>query len=69
MGYMFVLGQCYGCKRMFSFNADWVPSVPINGVREPICRDCVERANPQRIANGLDPIVPHPEAYEPQEVA
>jgi len=67
MGWMFVLGECYGCGRMFTFNADHVPSIPIDGVREPICRDCVERANPERVKNGLEPIVPHPDAYEPQE--
>ena len=67
MGWMFVLGECYGCGRMFTFNADHVPSIPIDGVREPICRNCVERANPERVKNGLEPIVPHPDAYEPQE--
>jgi hypothetical protein len=45
-----------------------VPSLPANvsptGTREPICRDCVERANPRRIANGLEPIKPHADAYE-----
>lgn len=63
-GYMFVLGECFGCGKLFTFNAEWVPSIPINGVREPICRECVERANPQRIQNGLEPIRVHPDAYE-----
>jgi len=39
--------------------------VRVNGVREPICRDCVERVNPTRIAKGLEPIVPLPDAYDP----
>lgn len=68
MGYMLVLGPCIGCNRTFSFNPDKVPSVTYRGQREPVCRDCVERANPVRIANGLRPIVPDPEAYEPEEV-
>jgi hypothetical protein len=68
MAYMSVIGPCYGCGRVFSFNADWVPSVIVNGQREPICLACVERANPLRIASGLEPIKPHPDAYEPQEV-
>jgi len=68
MGYMFVYGPCYGCGRVFAFNASHVPSIPINGVREPICRACVEQANPHRVKNGLAPIVIHPEAYEPEEV-
>jgi hypothetical protein len=65
-------GQCYGCKRTFSFNRERVPSIHVNaqgkpdpkGAREPICRECVERANPRRIANGLPPIVIVEGAYE-----
>jgi len=37
------------------------------GAREPICRKCVERANPERIANGLPPIVILEGAYEAVE--
>jgi len=72
MGYEIVIGECFSCKRRFGFNAEHVPSVPAHlsgtGTREPICRECVEWANPERVKNGLDPIVPHPDAYEPQEV-
>ena len=65
-------GQCYGCKRTFSFNRERVPSIHVNaqgkpdpkGTREPICRECVERASPRRIANGLPPIVILEGAYE-----
>ena len=57
-------GQCYGCKRLFSFNPVRVPSVVVNGSREPICINCVTVANPKRIANGLPPIVPAADAYE-----
>ena len=62
---VFVLGECIGCRRLFSFSPSRVPSIPINGTREPVCRDCVERVNPRRLANGLDPIVPLPGAYDP----
>ena len=64
---MFALGyaQCYGCKQPFGFNPVRVPSVRIDGVREPVCPNCVAIANPKRIANGLAPIVPLPDAYEP----
>jgi hypothetical protein len=41
-----------------------VPSITYNGDRKPICRDCVTRVNPMRIANGLEPIVPFPDAYD-----
>ena len=68
MGYMYVMGNCIGCGILFTFNADWVPSVMVQGTREPICRDCVARVNPIRAQKGLDPIRIHPDAYEPQEV-
>lgn len=66
---MMVMGACFGCGRVFSFNAERVPSIPIEGDRKPICEACVQRANPQRVRNGLEPIVVLPGAYEPQEVA
>ena len=66
-GYMFVLGPCAGCGTVFAFNADLVPSVRVNGQREPICAACVTAANPIRRAHGLDPIVVHPDAYQPSE--
>lgn len=65
-GYMFVVGDCYACRRLFTFNPERVPSVVVAGEREPICADCVERANPMRAANGLPPIVPLPGAYDPE---
>ena len=65
MGYAMCYGPCFGCKHFFSYNPVHVPSLPINGTREPICQACVNLANPRRIANGLAPIVPHPDAYEP----
>jgi hypothetical protein len=69
MGYALCTSECLFCRRVFSYNPMRVPSLPANvsptGTREPICRECVEAANPRRIANGLEPIVPHPDAYEP----
>lgn len=63
MGYALATSTCYGCGRLFSYNPVRVPSIRINGSREPICGDCISRANPKRVANGLDPIVPHRDAY------
>ena len=68
MAYMYVLGPCFSCGRIFTFSAERVPSIVVNGEREPVCAYCVERANPGRIRNGLDPIIPLPGAYEPDEV-
>ena len=64
MGYALCYGPCIGCHRTFEFNPMRVPSVTWNGTREPICRNCVLRANVKRKANGLPPIVPLPDAYE-----
>lgn len=69
MAFMYVTALCYGCNEPFSFNPERVPSIPIDGVRQPVCQRCVDRVNPTRVKNGLEPIKPHPEAYEPLEVA
>jgi len=67
MGYMLAYGACVRCKRDFYFNPARVPSVRLNGHREAVCQACVEEVNPQRVANGLEPIVPLPGAYEPAD--
>ena len=67
MGYMIATGTCINCGRLFQFNPELVPSVRVNGHREPACLACVEAANPQRRANGLEEIRIHPGAYQPQE--
>jgi hypothetical protein len=77
MAYMFVMGPCYTCGALMTYNPDHVPSIPIDpatgqsapgGVRQAVCAACVRRANPERVKNGLPEIVVHPDAYEPQEV-
>jgi hypothetical protein len=65
MGYAFCAGPCCGCGQPFVFNPRRVPSIRINGHRQPICRSCIARVNPMRRANGLEEIVPLPDAYEP----
>ena len=65
MSVMIAIAPCIGCGVPFGFNPDLVPSVTIAGEREPICATCVSIANPRRIANGLEPIVPLPGAYAP----
>jgi hypothetical protein len=64
-GYVFATGQCVACRRLFSFNPHHVPSVRVNGVREPVCRDCIEQANKQRAEMNLPPFEILPDAYEP----
>lgn len=64
MGYVHVLSGCYRCKRPFTYNPSRVPSVRVDGVRQPVCLACVEAVNPIRVARGLAPIVPLDGAYE-----
>jgi hypothetical protein len=61
--YITCFADCAACRRTFSFNAQRVPALVINGQRAPICRSCAERWNalhPDRAR----PILPG--AYEPQ---
>lgn len=68
MGFAFVVGKCFGCGGIFSFNASYVPSIRHLGEKEPVCRVCMDRANANRVEMGLEPHSIHPEAYEPEEV-
>ena len=63
MGVVICYAKCAGCGLPMGCNPITVPSIRINGLREPICRACVDTANPLRIANGLPPIEPAEEAY------
>jgi hypothetical protein len=45
MGYAIMYGICVACKRTIAFNPHKVPSLMINGKREPICKNCAERWN------------------------
>lgn len=65
-GYAIVHGRCIICKEMVSFNPHKVPSVRIDGgERQPVCRTCIEAANPERVKRGLEPIEILPGAYDP----
>lgn len=66
MGYVFATGHCIACGKVICFHPNLVPSIrhPETGRREPVCRACIEKANPERVKNGLDPVVIHPDAYD-----
>jgi len=49
---------------VFTFNPHLVPSIPIGGVRQPVCGACVERANIERRENGRPLIEVLPGAYD-----
>ena len=69
MAFMFVIGGCINCGVMITFNPSRVPSIRVNGVREPLCVTCHARWNEiHRSSKGLEPVAIHPEAFEPEEV-
>jgi len=74
-GDMLGLGPCWGCKQIFAFDPDRVPSVyidpvtqrppdqggdPYRALREPVCPSCCEIVNPFRAARGLPPLEESP---------
>jgi hypothetical protein len=61
MGVYTFTGTCMCCKRLFSFHPNKVPS--LNG--QPICKECVDKANLIRVQKGLPPITYAPDAYKP----
>ena len=49
MGYVTATSPCAGCGQLFTYNPVRVPSIRIGGERQPICRACIDRANPIRV--------------------
>jgi hypothetical protein len=67
-GFIFAHGQCVACCTFLSFNPHRVPSLVVEGTREPLCRGCFDRWNKiHRLEQGLEPIAIHPDAYQPCE--
>ncbi len=64
MAYAIIYGSCMNCKKPFSFNPHKVPSVRINGKREPVCESCMLYVNEARKNKGLSPLPILPDAYE-----
>ena len=66
MGYAVMFGPCFCCGRTFGFNPVRVPSVrDEHNKRQAVCRDCVEGANKERVAKGMDPFQIPDDAYGP----
>ena len=66
--YVLVFGACCACGQRIHFNPDRVPSLRIDGVRQPLCFGCAERWNAiHRTAKGLPPVPIAEDAYEPKE--
>ena len=69
MSFMSVISPCCACGRIISCNPEIVPSLRVNGEREPLCPSCHARWNEiHRVSKGLAPIEALPGAWEGQEV-
>jgi len=67
--YAFILGSCVNCGAFLTYSPSHVPSVRVNGNREPLCRGCFDEWNEiHRISKGLAAVRIHPRAYEPEEM-
>ncbi len=68
MSYMIALMPCVCCQQMFSANPDKVPSVRVNGIREGVCKACMDRANTVRKEIGMAELTYAADAYEAEQV-
>ena len=68
MAFMQCIGGCINCGRLFHFNPERVPSITVNGQREPVCAACMDNANAKRKFLGLPPWPILPGAYDAEEV-
>ena len=52
MSYALCYSPCFICKKVFGYNPKKVPSIRVNGIREPLCRNCLNMANQLRVKAG-----------------
>ena len=68
MGYMMMVSPCVNCGKTLICNPDAVPSIRVNGTKEPLCENCFNEWNEiHRTSKGLEPVKLNPKAYEPAE--
>jgi MYM-type Zinc finger with FCS sequence motif len=61
--------MCHGCKKLFTFNPDFVPVVTFSdGYQGPVCGPCLDRSNEMLKEQGLPLLHAHPNAYDPGEI-
>lgn len=63
--YAILLVTCINCGKMFGCNPHLVPSIRIEGKKEPVCRECTEDYNRRREKEGLGTFPILEGAYEP----
>ncbi len=66
-GYCWIVGECVGCGNLIHFNPNRVPSIRVNGEREPLCRSYFNKWNLfHRVSKGLPDYPLDPNAYKPE---
>jgi len=66
MGYAVMMSPCLICDKVFGYNPHRVPSIRVNGERQPVCLPCIVQENRRRQLVGQELLPdPHPDAYEP----
>ena len=63
MGYVFMTSPCVNCQKIISFNPNKVPSLIIDGKREPLCKGCFYKWKKYHKSD----IKINPQAYEPDD--
>jgi len=64
----FMVASCINCGTRITFNPHLVPSLIVNGTKEPLCKNCADKWNQiHRISKGLEPVPIQEGAYEPQK--
>lgn len=66
MAYMSLICPCAACGTILHANPDLVPALNISGELQAVCAPCVARYN--ELHPELPDFIPHPDAYEAQEV-
>ena len=63
MAFAMLIAQCAACEALIMCNPELVPSIRVNGVREPLCESCVRR---WEAVHKKKAVIPKG-AYEPME--
>jgi hypothetical protein len=53
MGFMWCFAECIGCRVLFGFNPERVPSIYVDGEKQPVCGVCMAMRNKKRREQGL----------------
>jgi hypothetical protein len=63
MLYALAWSPCAVCKKPFGYNPKRVPSITIKGIKQGICKECIEMANEVFREKNEPEFQIHPDAY------